>query len=297
MSGKWGCWSQKIKGQCYLTKLETLEYEIQNIRKYLSILEKKEKRLKQSLQRSNFVDLLKVEGTYLDGYALLPAEIEPIRSTKKDTLQEACTFTPDTCAGSFWFKTRLNESLKVELRQAINQYNQLLSVCLQLQYFYEHTTPQLAYAHYFLKTIEGSERIIVLCSEMTNFLKNLPEQNYGKIYLFTSDTITQVAPESYLEFKYEKGTLYVLQMNMASLHRGLEEVLLNGLEEFSKVLSPYLSGKRYLPISKLQGELGVEKYASRAVLIKAYLKNNFIPHGKDYPDGTYLPYQIMQKNI
>lgn len=297
MNGKWGCWSQKVKGQCYLTQLETLDNEIQNIRNYLSILEKKEKRLKQSLQRSNFVDLLKIEGTYLDGYTLLPPEIEHMKPAKKSKPQEACVLTPDTCAGSFWFKTRLSENLKVELRQAINQYNRLLSICIQLQYFYEHTTPQLAYAHYFLKTLESPERIIVLCSEMTNFLKNLPEKNHGKIHLFTSDTTTQVAPESYLEFKYEKGTLYIVQMNIASLHRGLEEVFLNGLEEFSRVLSSYLSGKRYLPISKLQGELGVEKYASRAVLVKAYLKNNFIPHGKDYPDGTYLPYQIMQKNI
>lgn len=297
MNGKWGCWSQKVKGQCYLGQLEILDSEIQKMRNYLSILEKKETRLKQSLQRSNFVDLLKIEGTYLDGYALLPSEMESIKPTNKSSTQEKCTLTPDTCAGAFWYKTRLNENLKEDLRQAINQYNKLLSLCFQLQYFYEHNTPQLTYAHYFLRTLDDSERIMVLCSEMTNFLKNLPEQNHGKLYLFTSDTTIQVAPESYLEFKYEKGILYVVQMNIAPLHRGLEEVLLNGLEEFSKVLSSYLSGKRYLPISRIQGELGLEKYASRAILVKAYLKNNFIPSGKVYPDGTYLPYQIMQKNI
>lgn len=297
MNGKWGCWSQKVKGQCYFNQIEALDEEIQKIRNYLSILQQKETRLKHSLQRSNFVDLLKIEGTYLDGYALLPTEMEEVKPSKRLVSQEVCTFTPQTCAGSFWYKSRLKDSLKDSLHEAIDHYNQLLSLCLQLQYFYEHTTPQLAYAHYFLKTIEMPERIMVLCSEMTNFLKNLPEQHQGRLYLFTSDTTTQRAPDSYLEFNYERGILYVAHIHIATIHKGLEFVLLSGLEEFAKVLSSYLSGKRYLPITQLQGEIILERHSLRETLVKAYLKNKFIPQGKTYSDGTYLPYQIMLKNI
>ncbi len=297
MNSKWGCWSHKIKGQCYMEQIEVLDSEIQRIKDYLEGVEKKQVQLKQALQHSNFAELLKIEGDYLDGYTLLIDERQVINPFKKVISQEVCTCTPDTCEGNFWYKTRLKESLKNNLSEVVEKYNNLLSVCLQLQYFYKHTSPQMTYAHYFLKTIETPERVMVLCSEITNFLKNFSKQNQGRLYLFTSDTPTQVAPESYLEFNCEKGVLYVLHLQLALIHRGLEEVLLSGVETFAKVLSSSLSSKRYLPISKIQGELGLEKYASREKLVKAYLKNKFTAHGKDYPDGTYLPYQIMSKNI
>lgn len=297
MSNKWGCWSQKVKGQCYMRQITILDDEIAKMKRYLGILENKEKCLKQALESSNFAELLKVKGSYLDAYASLPPEMDEVKSTRVVGLQEICSFTPTTCAGTFWYKSHLKERLKVNLNKAIDQYNQLLSLCLQLQYFYAHTTSQAAYAHYFFKLIETEENMILLCSAITQFLKGLPEQNQGKFYLFTSDTTTQVAPESYLEFKYAKGTLYINHMQIAPMHRNLEVVLLSGLEEFATLLSSYLSNKRYLPISTLQGQLGLEKYASRATLLKAYLKNNFTPQGKSYPDGTYLPHQIMLKNI
>lgn len=297
MSKKWECWSQKLKGQCYMDKLAILDDEIEKIKKYLSIIESKEKMLKQALQGNNFAEILKVKGSYLDGYASVPPEMGEIKMSRTVQPQVSCNFKPESCAGNFWYKGNLKEHLKANLSQAIEKYNQLLSLCLQLQYFYAHTKQQSVYDHYFLKLIEVDEKMVLLCGEMTQFLKNLPAQNQGKLYLFTSETATQMAPESYLEFKYERGTLYIQHIHIATMHRSLETVLLSGIEEFAILLSSYLSHKRYLPIATLQGQLGLEKYASRATLLKAYLKNNFTPQGKSYPDGTYLPYQIMLKNI
>ncbi len=280
-----------------MTQIASLTDEIEKMRNYLQIIEDKEMALRRALQASNFEELLKINGTYLDAYAALPSEMEEVLFSKNNHLQETCTCTPHTCYGNFWYKNNLKEHLREELNEKISVYNKLLSVCLQLQYFYEHQLDGSIYNHYFLKLIEMDERIIVLCGEMTQFLKGLPEKNEGKLYLFMNEMGTQIAPESYLAFKYERGTMYIEQIQVSPLHRDFEAVLLSGIEEFANILSTYLSHKRYLPIGTLRGQLGVEKYASRAMLLKAYLKNNFTPQGKTYPDGTYLPYQEMLKQI
>lgn len=297
MNKKWGCWSQKIKGQCYMTQIGSLTDEIEKMRSYLQILENKEATLRRALQGSNFEELLKIDGTYLDAYAALPSEMEEVLFSKNNSLQEICPCTPHTCYGNFWYKNNLKEHLREELNEKINIYNKLLSVCLQLQYFYEHQLGGSIYNRYFLKLMEMDERIIVLCGEITQFVKGLPEKNEGKLYLFMNEMSTQIPPESYLAFRYEHGAMYIEHIQVAPLHRNFEAVLLSGIEEFANILSSYLSNKRYLPIATLRGQLGVEKYASRAILLKAYLKNNFTPHGKTYPDGTYLPYQEMLKQI
>lgn len=297
MNKKWGCWSQRIKGQCYMTQIASLTDEIEKMRSYLEILENKQSVLRRALQANNFEELLKIKGTYLDAYAALPSEMEEVLFSKNNQPQEVCTCTPNTCYGKFWYNNNLKEHLREELNEKISDYNKLLSVCMQLQYFYEHHLGQSVYDRYFLKLIEVEQKIVVLCGEVTQFLKGLPEKNEGKLYLFMSEMSTQIAPESYLAFKYERGTMYIEHIQVAPLHRDFEVVLLSGIEEFANLLSSYLSHKRYLPIGTLKGQLGVEKYASRAVLLKAYLKNNFIPQGKTYPDGTYLPYQVMLKQI
>ena len=295
MNDKWACWYQKVKGICHAKEIAQFTFEIEETESYLKVLENNTRLLSEALQSHYLTDLMKIDAHYVDGYALVP-DTDKITYNKIYTDTYVCHLSPNTCQGVLWYKTHLKEGLRRKVSELTTTYNQLLSLCKQLQYFKSHEEGSI-YNQCFLKLIDHGTEKLLLYSPLTMFMKGLPEKNTGRIYLFTTATMTQEAPESFVSFTYSKGILTIDDFCIPPLHRGLESVYITGVETFAKVISPLLTAKRFVPITQLYGQLGKNRYVLSAVLRSAYHENAFESHGKYYPDGTYLPHHNFSKYI
>lgn len=296
MNDKWSCWYQKMKGLCHEKEINQFTYEIETAEQYLKTLEEHIGRFQTALQNHYVTDLMKIHAHYVDGYALTPETDKPqIKQTQHTTCP--CHLDPNTCQGILWYKTHLKEGLRRKVYEMTNTYNQLLCLCKKLQYFRAQNSQSSSYEQCFLQLVERQKEKLLFYSSIGDFIKGLPEKNTGRLYLFTTLTRTQEAPVSFVTFTYAKGSLTINDFCIPAMHQGIEAEYIAAVEAFAKMISPILENKRMLPITQIQGELGVCRYALSATLRAAYRQNCFQSQGIQYPDGTYLPQQNFIKYL